>query len=123
MDEQSYSTKENSTFNNSNDVPQNENNDFAIASLVLSILSVLSFLIFLSGDISWIYFCVIFGIMGIILGACSKHKTGPYVNRRPTIGLAGLILSIIMLTVNVLLISFYILLITSSSNIFYNGIP
>ncbi len=122
MDSQSYSIKKTSTFNNSNDVSQNENHSFAISSLVLGILSVLSFVIFIAVDISWIYFSIIFGIFGTVVGACSKPKIGPLVNRHPSTGLVGLILSMIMLTVNILLICFYILLVSTPTNVFYNGI-
>ena len=114
MDRQLDFTKEDSTSNNTNEVPQNENNVFSIASLTLSILSMLSFLLVFSGDVSWLFYSIVCGIFGTVFGACCKHKTGPYVNRRPTTGLFGLILSIIMLFINALVILIYIMMISSS---------
>ena len=94
-------------------IQQSETNGLAIASLVLSILSVLSFLILFSGNGFWFFLSIICSIIGTILGACSKNKTGPNANKRPGVGLAGLILGLVMLAINVLIFLIAIILVAN----------
>ena len=87
--------------NNLGPAPTNSNG-LATASLILGILSIItSCFVFLDLGL-WV--SMILAILAIIFGACSKNKTGPFAGKRPGTGLAGLILGIIMLVVDIIIL-------------------
>lgn len=78
------------------------NNGLAVASMILGILSLISMCFIYYGFGIWL--SLIFSIIAIILGACSKNKTGPYAGLRPSMGLAGLIMGIVALAIDIILL-------------------
>ena len=83
---------------------QSNTNGLAVASLILGIISGSSTILMFTGLAVWFWISLLSALLATILGGCSKNKTGPFAGSRPGSGVAGLVLGIIMLVIDIFLI-------------------